>query len=147
MSNSFGKPKKIGSTSGFWYDPLAFGETYDPNNPGSCLAGSLGNNGFNNLRGPGVFNWDFGLFRDFAVKEQLHIQFRAEAFNFTNTPHFCSNALDYYLGDAGAYDPTTGRVTDPGTFMQLNGGINGNCDLAREGIDERQFRLGIRFQW
>jgi len=147
MSKSFGKPKKIGSTSGFWYDPLAFGETYDPNNPGSCLAGSLGNNGFNNLRGPGVFNWDFGLFRDFAVKEQLHIQFRAEAFNFTNTPHFCSNALDYYLGDAGAYDPTTGRVTDPGTFMQLNGGINGNCDLAREGIDERQFRLGIRFQW
>jgi len=147
MSNSFGKPKKIGSTSGFWYDPFAFGETYDPNNPGSCLRGSLGNNGFNNLRGPGVFNWDFGLFRDFAVKEQLHIQFRAEAFNFTNTPHFCSNALDYYLGDAGAYDPTTGRVTDPGTFMQLNGGINGNCDLAREGIDERQFRLGIRFQW
>src|SRR5947208_3452278 len=147
MSNSFGKPKKIGSTSGFWYDPFAFGETYDPNNPGSCLRGSLGNNGFNNLRGPGVFNWDFGLFRDFAVKEPLYIQFRAEAFNFTNTPHFCTNALDYYLGDAGAYDPTTGRVTDPGTFMQLNGGINGNSDLAREGIDERQFRLGLRFQW
>src|SRR5256886_10188746 len=42
MSNSFGKPKKIGSTSGFWYDPFAFGETYDPNNPGSCLRGSLG---------------------------------------------------------------------------------------------------------
>src|SRR5947207_15602948 len=31
MSNSFGKPKTIGSTSGFWYDPLAFGESYDPN--------------------------------------------------------------------------------------------------------------------
>ena len=151
MSNSFGKPKKIGSTSGFWYDPLAFGETFDPsntdpNNP-VCLAGSLGNNGFNNLRGPGIFNWDFGVFRDFAVKERMHIQFRAEAFNFTNTPHFCTNAIDNFLSDVNATDPFTGRVTDPGTFMQLNGGIDGNCDLAREGIDERQFRLGIRFQW
>ena len=147
MSNSFGKPNKIGSTAGFWYDPLAFGETFDPNNPGSCLSGSLGNNGFNNLRGPGIFNWDFGIFRDFAVKEKMHIQFRAEAFNFTNTPHFCSAALDNSLGDANEVDPATGRVTKPGDFMTFNGGINGNCDLAREGIDERQFRLGLRFQW
>jgi len=38
-------------------------------------------------------------------------------------------------------------VTDGGDFMRFNGGINGNCDLAREGIDERQFRLGLRLQW
>jgi len=149
MANIFGTPNKIGSKgeSSFWYDPFAFGETYDPNSPGNCLTGSLGNSGFNNLRGPGIFNWDAGVFRDFAVKERLHIQFRAEAFNLTNTPHFCTNAIDNYLGDANAYDPKTGRVTDPGSFMTLNGGINGNCDLAREGIDERQFRLGLRIQF
>jgi hypothetical protein len=149
MANIFGSPKKIGSKgeSSFWYDPFAFGETYDPNNPGSCLTGSLGNSGYNNLRGPAIFNWDFGVFRDFAVKERMHIQFRAEGFNFTNTPHFCSGAMDNYLGDAGGFDPKTGRVTDPGSFMTLNGGINGNCDLAREGIDERQFRLGLRIQF
>jgi hypothetical protein len=149
MSNVFGTPNKIGSKgeSSFWYDPFAFGETYDPNNPGNCLTGSLGNSGFNNLRGPGIFNWDAGVFRDFAIKERLHIQFRAEAFNLTNTPHFCTNAIDNYLGDANAFDPKTGRVTDPGSFMTLNGGINGNCDLAREGIDERQFRLGLRIQF
>jgi carboxypeptidase family protein/TonB-dependent receptor-like protein len=133
MSNTFGKPNKIGSTAGFWYDPSAFGDTIDPNT-GTCLAGSLGNNGFNNLRGPGIFNWDFGIFRDFAVKEKMHIQFRAEAFNFTNTPHFCTAALDNFLADGPE-------------FMTFNGGINGNCDLAREGIDERQFRLGLRLQW
>jgi hypothetical protein len=149
MSNVFGTPNKIGSKgeSSFWYDPFAFGETYDPNNPGNCLTGSLGNSGFNNLRGPSIFNWDAGVFRDFAVTERLHIQFRAEAFNLTNTPHFCTNAIDNYLGDANAFDPKTGRVTDPGSFMTLNGGINGNCDLAREGIDERQFRLGLRIQF
>ncbi len=133
MSNRIGKLNKIGSTSGFWYDPSSFGDTVDPNT-GACIAGSLGNNGFNNLRGPGIFNWDLGIFRDFAIKEQLHMQFRAEAFNFTNTPHFCSAALDNFLADGS-------------DFMTFNGGINGNCDLAREGIDERQFRLGLRFQW
>jgi Carboxypeptidase regulatory-like domain/TonB dependent receptor len=133
MSNTLGKPHKIGSTAGFWYDPSSFGDTIDANT-GACIAGSLGNNGFNNLRGPSIFNWDFGVFRDFPVKERMHIQFRAEAFNFTNTPHFCSAALDNFIADGS-------------DFMTFNGGINGNCDLAREGIDERQFRLGLRFQW
>jgi hypothetical protein len=142
MINIVGSPKKIANKSGYWYDPFAFAETFDPNNPGSCLKGSLGNSGFNNLRGPGVFNWDIGLFRDFTFKERYHIQFRAEAFNLTNTPHW-SNP-DNYIGDANSIDQRTGRVTDPGAFMTLDNGVS---DLAREGIDERQFRLGLRIQF
>jgi Carboxypeptidase regulatory-like domain/TonB dependent receptor len=136
-----GSPKKIGDTSGYWYDPTAFAEVFDPNSPGSCRQ-SLGSSGFNNLRGPGVFNWDFGLFRDFAVKERLHIQFRAEVFNFTNTPHFANP--DNNIGDANSIDQRTGRVIDPGPFMTMNNGVT---DLAREGIDERQFRFGLRIQF
>ena len=142
MIDVVGNPKKIASTSGFWYDPFAFAETFDSNNPGSCRAGALGNSGYNNLRAPGVFNWDFGLFRDFAFKERIHIQFRAEAFNFTNTPHWAGP--DNYIGDANSIDQKTGRVTDPGGFMTLNNGMN---DLAREGIDERQFRIGLRISF
>lgn len=142
MINTIGSPKRIGSKSGYWYDPFAFAETFDPNNPGTCLAGALGTSGFNNLRGPGVFNWDFGLFRDFAVTERFHIQFRAEAFNFTNTPHWANP--DNAIGDANSIDQRTGRVTDPGAFMTLDNGVN---DLAREGIDERQFRLGLRISF
>jgi hypothetical protein len=142
MINTIGSPKKIGSKSGYWYDPFAFAETYDPNNPGTCLAGSLGTSGFNNLRGPGVFNWDFGLFRDFAITERFHLQFRAEAFNFTNTPHWANP--DNAIGDANSIDQRTGRVIDPGAFMTLDNGVN---DLAREGIDERQFRLGLRISF
>jgi hypothetical protein len=37
--------------------------------------------------------------------------------------------------------PQNGRVIDPGAFMTLD---NATCDLAREGIDEHQFRLGLR---
>jgi hypothetical protein len=45
----------------------------------------------NILNGPTSKNWDFGLFKNFRVpqlSEAAQIQFRAEFFNFTNTPHF-----------------------------------------------------------
>jgi hypothetical protein len=142
MIDIVGSPKKIGSHSGYWYDPFAFAETFDPNHPGTCRAGALGNSGFNNLVSPGVFNWDGGLFRDFPFRERFHIQFRAEAFNVTNTPHWA--APDSNIGDANSIDQKTGRVIDPGPFMTLNQGLN---DLAREGIDERQFRVGLRLSW
>ena len=42
------------------------------------------------MRGPGEVNMDLGLSREFRLKERYSIQFRAEAFNFTNTPHFAN---------------------------------------------------------
>lgn len=140
MVDTIGKPKKLANSAGYWYDPYAFAEVFDPNNPGVCQS-RLGTSGFNNLRSPGVFNWDFGVFRDFAFTERVHMQFRLEAFNFTNTPHF--DYPDQYMGDANAIDQKTGRVTDPGPFMT----IQGVQDLAREGIDERQSRVGLRIRF
>ena len=40
------------------------------------------------MRGPGVVNMDFSLFRTFKLTERFNLQFRAEAFNLSNTPHF-----------------------------------------------------------
>lgn len=48
----------------------------------------FGTSGFNILRGPSRFQWDFGLFRQFQVTERFTLQFRAEGFNFTNTPQW-----------------------------------------------------------
>jgi hypothetical protein len=48
----------------------------------------FGNVGRNTMRGPGVTNLDLSLFRTFKLNEQFNLQFRAEAFNATNTPHF-----------------------------------------------------------
>jgi hypothetical protein len=109
-----------------WFDPLAFQEVTAPR---------FGNAGFNSLRGPHLYNLDFGLFRDFAITERVHVQFRAEAFNFTNTPHFAlpgNNVSDMVLNN--------GRVADLGGFSEITSVTN----LAREGIDERQFRFGLR---
>ncbi|HZQ53557.1 MAG TPA: carboxypeptidase regulatory-like domain-containing protein [Bryobacteraceae bacterium] len=48
----------------------------------------FGNAGRNTIRGPGLKNYDFSLFRTFAVSERFKLEFRGEFYNLTNTPHF-----------------------------------------------------------
>lgn len=48
----------------------------------------FGNSGRSILRGPGSRNLDFSLFKEFRATEKTMIQFRAEAFNLSNTPTF-----------------------------------------------------------
>jgi hypothetical protein len=79
-------------------------------------------------------NVDMGLFRDFRVSERVNIQFRAEAFNATNTPHFnnpSNNISNLQLNSDGTFRGGVFEVT----------GVNG---VGREGIDERVFRFGLR---
>ena len=40
------------------------------------------------VRGPGVRNLDFALFKTFRIQEKLKAQFRGEAFNLSNTVQF-----------------------------------------------------------
>lgn len=70
-----------------WYDPSAFQRVNCniANRPDLC---HYGNSGRNIMDSPGQFNIDFSLFKNFAVTERAKVQFRAEAFNATNTPYF-----------------------------------------------------------
>ncbi|HKS75122.1 MAG TPA: TonB-dependent receptor [Terriglobales bacterium] len=122
---------KIGAVGAgeYFYDPSAFA------NPG---AARLGTTGFNILRASGIGNYDFSVSREFNLTERFRLQFRMDAFNFTNTPHF--DVPDNSLSDANAFNPVTGAVTDPGDFMTVTS-VN---SLAREGIDERQFEFGLK---
>jgi hypothetical protein len=102
-----------GTGPGQWYfDPLAFR---------AITTVRYGNTGLNILRGPGVVNVDLGLFRDFRIRERLQIQFRAEAFNATNTPHF----------------------NNPGTNVS-NAGF---AEITGARPDERQVRFGVRISF
>jgi hypothetical protein len=105
-----------------FYDQSAYADVSGPR---------LGTSGFNSLRGPGTVNWDFGLFREFSITERFKLQFRMESFNFTNTPHF-QNPEDGWTSPSDGED-----------FMI----VNTVTDLAREGIDERQFRFGLRLSF
>ena len=42
----------------------------------------------NNLRGPGTFNVDFSVSKNWNITERQTLRFSAEAFNLTNTPRF-----------------------------------------------------------
>jgi len=48
----------------------------------------FGNTGRNILTGPGLEDLDFGLDKDFHIRESLAMQFRVEAFNLPNHPNF-----------------------------------------------------------
>ena len=62
-----------------WFDTSAF------TTPAPFTYGSAGRN---ILFGPGRVNFDMSLFKDFPIREELKLQFRAEAFNIFNTPQF-----------------------------------------------------------
>lgn len=51
-------------------------------------AGTLGGAGRDIIRGPGLFDLDMSLLRDFKITERFTFEFQAQAFGLTNTPHF-----------------------------------------------------------
>lgn len=51
---------------------------------------TFGNAGRNSLRGPGFWNLDFSVFRNFDIVERLHLQFRGEFFNVFNHTNFAN---------------------------------------------------------
>jgi len=58
-------------------------------NPGAFAlprAGTYGNSGRFNIRGPRYQSWDLALFKNFRVIERVAANFRVEAFNFLNHP-------------------------------------------------------------
>ncbi len=51
-------------------------------------AGESGTSGRNAFTGPWYTNMDLALYKSFSVRERRSIQFRVEAFNLFNVPHF-----------------------------------------------------------
>lgn len=75
---SVAKLGKVGD-DGTWFDTTAFARP---------KGARFGNVGRNTMRGPTVVNTDLSLFRTFRMTERFNLQFRAECFNLSNTPHF-----------------------------------------------------------
>src|ERR1700704_4549609 len=60
--------------------------------------GSFGNTGKNTVRGPGFRNWDFSVFKNFALPDRTSLQFRAEFFNLLNHTTLSFNNAGTDLG-------------------------------------------------
>jgi len=59
------------------------------------VQGTFGNAGRNIIQGPGYKTWDTSLVKQFPIREQMHLEFRAEFFNILNH-------VNYLFGQFGA---------------------------------------------
>ena len=100
-----GNPKVSNPTHQQWFNPTAF------TNP---TPGSFGNNGRNTLIGPGFANVNFSLAKEFAVREFVKLEIRADMFNVFNHINWANPDADSvgYSGGVLA-DTTVGQVTNP----------------------------------
>ena len=92
------------------YQALNFAYTQPP-------AGTLGNLGRNSVRGPGFTNYNVSLFRSFVLHEQVRLEFRGEAYNLTNSPHFANPIANVNSANFGQSINTLSF--DPGRRLQV----------------------------
>jgi hypothetical protein len=71
-----------------YFNPAAFSIPPTVTNALGAPIRTFGNAGRSILRAPGSKNLDASLFKDFRITERRRLEFRAEAFNLTNTPTF-----------------------------------------------------------
>jgi hypothetical protein len=125
-----------------YFDPLAFAPV---------TTASFGTAGFSTLRGPHNRNLDFSVYRTFALPfqaERFRLQFRAEVFNISNTPHFNPPTTGACSGGACSANVSNLSLNGDGSIKALNGydQITAVNPLGRL-IDPRYFRFSLRLMW
>ena len=101
-------------TTGYWFDPSSFAPVTPNGNPTSVV--SYGDAPRNVLRGPGLNNWDFELYKDTQITERTKIELRIESYNVFNHTQFDPNGVGTFdlAGNFGAIT----QAHNP-RFMQL----------------------------
>lgn len=107
----------------------------DPNFQRPSDTHRFGTMGRNAVRGPGFQKADLALFKDFNVTERFTLQFKAEAFNFTNTPRF-GNPTSANSNVSNMAVNAAGEVTNTNNFMAITSASG-----------ERKFRFGLRLSF
>ena len=85
-----------------WFDTSCFADPTEAYTFGNARPGTL--------RGPGVVNFDLSAFKAFHFTEHKYLEFRAEAFNAFNNPHFNNPTTSR---SSGNYGRITGTILTP----------------------------------
>jgi hypothetical protein len=122
--NLCGNPYPANQSVNNWLNPAAF-----------CapVPGTYGNLGLNNLKGPGIFQFDLALTRIFAIKEKRSLQLRAEAFNL---PNHLNPAIP------GTGNPVL-STTNSASFYRITQDISGTGGLTAG--DPRILQIALKF--
>jgi hypothetical protein len=102
----------------YWFTPSSFA------NP---VAGTIGNVGRDILHGPNLFAINASLFRRFDITERIKLEFRAEAYNLSNTPEF--DLPDTTLGDAAFGQITTAHGSQS-VQVNMNRSLQGSLRVT-----------------
>jgi hypothetical protein len=96
-------PVLPGNNPNGWFNPAAFTNT---------VAGTFGNCGRNNLRGPWLGNEDVSIVKYFRIREKQTVEFRTEMFNAPNHVELTENGqLSWGNGSNPKPSANFGRIT------------------------------------
>lgn len=103
-------------------------------NPNLVPLGTYGDSGRGLISGPAFANTDFSVLRDFGLRENLKLQFRAEMFNLFNQVNF-NNPNSF--ANASNVSPS-GTLINGGTFGQIQSTFTGTG---------RQIQFALKLLW
>jgi len=115
-----------------WFNPTV----YQP-----PAAYTFGNASRNSLRGPGLFTADWGLDKNFQVRENLKLQLRWEVFNALNVANWANPGGDVTNCNSVKKNPPGSGAPPALTCSSLPGQIT-NVSLPM-----RNQQIGLRFTW
>ena len=98
----------------------------------SPAPGTLGNLGINNLKGPGIFQFDMSVTRSFRIREKQVLQVRGEAFNVLN-----------HLNPSVPGSAPGTVTTNAANFGQILSDISGTQGLSAG--DPRIIQLALKY--
>jgi hypothetical protein len=116
-----GRPPRIGQT-------CAVGDAschyFDPNSFAAPLINAVspahfGNTNRDEFRGPGYFNMNLSLVRDFHFKQYATLEVRADVMGLTNTPHFANPNTS--CAGSSSTGQLCGAVTSSNNFGVITG--------------------------
>ena len=110
-------------------DPNSFGGLTPPSGQIYCQ-NLIGNLGRNQIVGPGLFDMDFSIFKNFRVTERITTQFRVEMFNVLNHPSFLPP-----LDNEAVLNPSNGGAAN-------NAGV-----IDATSVDPRQIQFGLKINF
>lgn len=111
--------------------PVIVGTPNQYFNPNAFIVGPNGGYGDvarNALIGPGLSEWDLALRKDIPVRERLHAEFRAEAFNLLNRANFNTPNIVVFTSATAPPSSAAGVITSTTTTS-------------------RQIQLALKFLW
>ena len=103
--------------------------------------GTVGSEMRAQLYGPHQRSADFSLFKDFPIREQMKLQFRAEVYNITNTENFGQPNVSITKWSSTLPGVGTGA---PGATPVLGAGGFGQITQSNLALNPRQYQFALK---